>query len=174
MRPAAIGLGILVIASPAMARLWKPTPAQVASDYATITHNKGAEGRVIVGWLASPIMTGPTMGQLLDRYIVISIIHTRQAPGGTTSWDDVEGVQVTDGNGQALKEIVGDAVPPMLVGITASSDATMRQNTQGKGKVRWGIYEAGSVNACQPGKLVVNYEGESYSFDTPLPGCPKK
>lgn len=35
------------------------------------------------------------------------------------------------------------------------------------------IYEAGSVNACRSGKLPVAYEGETYSYDTPLPGCEK-
>ena len=49
----------------------------------------------------------------------------------------------------------------------------MKQGTQGKGIVAWGVWEAGSVTACQKGKLVVSYEGEAYSFDTPLPGCPK-
>ena len=43
----------------------------------------------------------------------------------------------------------------------------------GKGKMRWSIYETGTVSACQPGKLVVIYDGESYSFDTPMPGCVK-
>jgi hypothetical protein len=89
------------------------------------------------------------------------------------TWDDIQGVQVTDGNGQALKEVTPDVMPPALVGVIASSDAAMRQNTQGKGKVYWSVWEAGSVNACQRGKLVVTYDGETYSFDTPIPGCVK-
>lgn len=173
MRGFIFGLALVVAAAPAAARLWKPTPAQVAADYATINHNKGTEGRVIVSWMASPLMTVPTMKQLLDRYVVISIAHTRTGLGGTLTWDDIEGVQVTDGSGQALKELIGDAIPPTLVGLTAGIDAGMRQSTQNKGKARWGIYEAGPVNACQPGKLVVTYDGESYSFDTPMPGCVK-
>ena len=43
--------------------------------------------------------------------------------------------------------MTADSIPPALVGLTASADAGMRQNTQGKGKMQWGIYEAGSVNA---------------------------
>jgi hypothetical protein len=173
MRGLVFGLALVVAAAPAVARMWKPTPAQVAMDYATINHNKGAEGRVIISWMAAPLMTAPTMKQLLDRYVLISIVHTRPGLGGTVTWDDIEGVQVTDGSGQALKEVTGDAIPPSLVGLTASSDASMRQSTQGKGKIHWGIYEAGPINACQPGKLVVAYDGESYTFDTPIPGCSK-
>ncbi|MBA2589455.1 MAG: hypothetical protein H0U98_12615 [Alphaproteobacteria bacterium] len=173
MRAYAWGLALLVLAAPAAARLWKPTPPQVAMDYATISHIKGTEGRVIVTWMAAPLVPAPTMQPLLDRYVVISIVHTRQGAGGAVTWDDIEGVQVTDGNGQALKEVTPDTIPPSLVGMTASAEAAMRQSTQGKGKMHWGIYEAGAVNACRPGKLVVAYDGEQYSWDTPMPGCPK-
>ena len=173
MRAAVIGLALLVMAVPASARLWKPTPLQIAQDYATITHVKGAEGRVVITWMSSPGADSPIMKQLLDRYVLISILHTRTGLGGAITWDDIEGVQVTDGKGQALKEVTADAMPPTFVGLIAGMDAGLRQSTQGKGKVRWSVYESGPVNACQPGKLVVSYDGESYDFDTPMPGCTK-
>jgi hypothetical protein len=173
MRASAVALALLVMAAPATARLWKPTPDQLAADYVTITHNKGTEGRVVLGWMASPVIPSPAMKPLLEKYVVISIMHTRQVLGGPLTWDDIQGVQVSDGNGQALKEVPSDTMPPMLVGLIASSDATMRQTTQGKGKVYWSVWDAGSVAACQKGKLVVTYDGEAYSFDTPLPGCTK-
>ncbi len=173
MRALILGLILVAVLTPASARLWKPTPAQLTLDYVTINHNKGADGHVVIGWMASPTMTSPTMKPLLDRYVVISIIHTRPEPAGPVSYDDVEGVQVTDGNGQMLKEVTGDAIPPALVGITASANASIRQASQGKGKMYWGVYEAGTVNACQSGKLLVHYDGETYNFDTPLPGCDK-
>jgi hypothetical protein len=163
----------VLLATPASARLWKPTPEQVTADYVTITHNKGTEGRVILGWMTSMIVPAVALKQMLEKYVVISIMHTRQTPGGPVTWDEVQGVQLSDGEGQLLKQVQPDAIPPMLVGLMAASDASMRQNSLGKGKVFWSIWEAGSVSACQKGKLVVNYDGEAYSFDTPLPGCPK-
>jgi hypothetical protein len=162
-----------LLATPASARLWKPTPEQLTADYVTITHNKGAEGRVILGWMTSLIVPGVALKPILDKYVVISIMRTRQVPGGPVTWDDVQGVQLSDGNGQPLKEVQTDAIPPLLVGLIAASDATMRQNSLGKGKVTWSVWEAGSIAACQKGRLVVNYDGEAYSFDTPLPGCTK-
>ena len=167
------GLVLPAAVAPTSARLWKPIPEQLALEYLTINHNKGAEGRVMLGWMASPMIPAPTVKPLLEKYVVLSIVHTRQVPGGPLTWDDIQGVQVTDGNGQALKEVMPDVMPPALVGLIASSDATMRQSTQGKGKVYWSVWEAGPVNACQRGKLVVTYEGEAYSYDTPVPGCPK-
>jgi hypothetical protein len=167
------GLAVLAAALPSQARLWKPTPAQLAGDYTTISHNKGEGGRVMISWVAAPIMTGAILKQMMDKYVVLSIVHTRTGTGGVTSWDDVQGVTVTDGNNQPLKEVPAADMPPMLVGFTASADAVVRQNTQGKAKNHWAIYEAGSLKACEKGKLLVTYDGETYSFDTPIPGCEK-
>src|SRR5690349_12046161 len=172
MRALVSVLAFVLLVTPAMARLWKPTPDQLAADYVTITHNKGTEGRVIVSWMASAVIPSPALKPILDKYVVLSIMHTRQAAGGPLTWDDIQGVQVSDGNGQALKEVSADAMPPTLVGMIAASDATMRQSTLGKGRVYWSVWESGSIAACQKGRLVVTYDGEAYSFDTPLPGCP--
>ena len=173
MRALLPALAFILLTTPATARLWKPSPDQLAADYVTITHNKGTEGRVIVTWMASPVIPSPAMKPILDKYIVLSIVHTRQAVGGPVTWDEIQGVQVSDGNGQTLKEVSADAMPPTLVGMIAASDATLRQNTLGIGKVYWGVWESGPIGSCQKGKLVVTYDGEAYSFDTPLPGCPK-
>jgi hypothetical protein len=173
-----LGLGLVAVlgltpAAPVMARLWKPTPEQIAADYVSIMHVKGTEGRVAINWLASAVIPSPALKQILEKYIVLSIIRTRPTAAGGATWDDVQGVQVTDGNGQPLKEVPVDARPPTLVGVIATSEAAIRQSTQGQGKIYWGVWEAGSIGACQKGKLVVNYEGEAYTFDLPLPGCPK-
>jgi hypothetical protein len=161
-------------ATPVAARLWKPTPLQQAQDYAGINHNKDANGRVNLFWMASSTAATPTMKQLLDKYVVLNISHTTQGPGGGPPvWNDVEGVQVTDGGGQPLKEVIGSDIPPTLVGIIAQSQAGLAQATLGKGKIRWMVFESGTVNACAGGRLSVTYDGETYTFDTPMPGCPK-
>jgi hypothetical protein len=165
-------LFLALLAMPVNARLWKPTPQQLVADYVTITHIKSPEERVLLGWLASPVVAAPTLKPLLDKYVVISIMHTRTA-GGQVSWEQVQGVQLSDGDGQLLKQVPGDTIPPAIVGLMAASDATMKQGTQGQGKVYWSVWDAGSVAACQKSKLVVTYDGEAYSWDTPLPGCPK-
>ena len=171
-----IGLGLIaaaLLAPAAQARLWKPTPEQLGADYVSLVHIKGTDGRVAINWLASSVIPSPALKQILEKYVVLSIVRTRPATGGGATWDEVQGVQVSDGNGQPLKEVPADSRPPTLVGVIATSEAALRQSTQGQGKIYWGIWEAGSVSACQKGKLVVNYEGEAYSFDTPLPGCAK-
>src|SRR3954463_1732972 len=155
----ALGL-TAIIAAPASARLWKPSSQQLAADYATIMHNKGtAGGRVTIQWIAGP---GTTRGlqQTLDKYVVIAVSHVMQNPTGLSEWLDVDGVQVTDANGQALKEIAPDAIVPTLVGFISGVQATQRQSTQGKGKMKILVFEPGPVQSCVKGGLVVVYEGE--------------
>jgi hypothetical protein len=171
MRALVFVLLLIAVAVPASARLWKPALQQQMMDYLTITHNRG-DSNVMLVWMASPWVTAPTDKAVLDKYVVLSIVHTRRGADGAPIWDDVQGVRLSDGAGQDLKEVPSDQILPILVGRIALSEATMRQTTQGKGKVHWSVWEAGAVNACQRGKLVVAYAGESYSYDTPVPGCP--
>lgn len=164
--------GVLALAMPVSARLWKPTPAQLAADYTTISHNKGGTGgRITIQWIAPPVITAGNLAQVLDKLVVISVTHTVVAPGGLPEWEDIEGVEVTDAAGQALKQVPDDAIPPTLVSLIAAADATLRQSTQGKGKSKMMVFEAGAVHACTKGGLVVAFEGERYTFDTPIPGC---
>ena len=158
----------------AHARIWKPTPLQEAQDYATITHIKGSDGRVVLNWFASTTTTTATMKDLLDKYVVINIVHTAPSIGGAPpEWIEVEGVQVKDAAGTDLKEIIGGDIPPALVGMIAGIQAQAAQATQGKAKIHWMVFQAGAVNACTKGQLNVTYAGETYSFDTPMPGCTK-
>jgi hypothetical protein len=175
MRQSLMAMAMLVALAAnqsADARPWKPTPQQEAQDYATIAHNKGATGgRVVINWIAGPGFTG-TLPLILEKYVVISITHTVTAPGGLQEFQDIEGVQVTDQEGRALKPVDQNDVPPTIVSILATLEATVRQSTQGKGKVKNLVFEAGAVHAClKNGGLAVTFEGEKYTWDTPIPGC---
>src|SRR5690349_2615381 len=87
---------LLALAVPVSARMWKPTPQQQIADYLSISHNKG-DGGVVMVWMASPLVTGAAK-PLMDKYVVLSVIRTRRGPDGATMWDDVQGVQVSDGS----------------------------------------------------------------------------
>lgn len=169
MRAVVAVLLMLAAVMPASARLWKPTPQQQVVDYLSLRHDK-SDGSVSVTWMASPLVVAAAK-PVMDKFVVIQIIRTRRGPDGAITWDDVQGVQVSDGTGNALKEVPSEQILPLLVGMIATTEATLRQNSQGKAKVYWGVYEAGAVNACQRGKLNVSFEGETYNFDTPVPGC---
>jgi hypothetical protein len=172
MRALAFSFLLLVVAVPASARLWKPTQQQQTADYLGITHNKPTGENVVISWWASPLVSAPTMKPMLDKYLVLSIARTRRSPDGSVGWEEVQGVKLSDGTGNALKEVRADAIPPALVGMIATQEASARQTSQGRAKIYWSVWDAGAVNACQRGKLVISYDGEDYSYDTPVPGCP--
>src|SRR4051812_8462302 len=172
----AVGLSVLslLISAPASARLWNPTPQQLAQEYSSIAHNKGGTaGRVVIQWIASPAFTG-NVQTLLDRYIVVVMSHSTIAPGGLQQFEDMGGVQVTDAAGQALTEIPRGEAPPVLIGMLAGLEANLSQTTQGKGKSKIMIFQPGTVRACDKGGLAVLYAGEKYTFETPMPGCTPK
>lgn len=158
---------------PGDARLWKPSPQQQAQDYGTIVHNKGStDGRVSVTWLAPPGFSG-TAQQLFEKYVVITITHVLPTGGGLPEYQDIEGVEVTDEAGNPLKPVNPDQFPPNLVSMFAGADAVLKQTTQGRGKVKNLVFEAGPVRACEKNSgLIVVFEGEKYTWDAPIPGCP--
>ena len=171
----AAGLSFLSLLTsvPANARLWNPTPQQLAQDYSTITHNKGGTaGRVVIQWIAAPAFTG-NMQALLERHIVLVMTHSTVTPGGTQQFEEVGGVQVTDAAGQALTEIPRNEVPPVLIGFLASLDANLSQSTQGRARNKILLFQPVSVRACEKGGLALLYAGEKYTFETPMPGCPQ-
>lgn len=153
------------------ARVWKPTPQQEAQDYGTIMHNKGAkDGRVSISWLASPGFPG-TAQQLFEKYVVINITHVLPTGGGLPEYQDIEGVEVTDHAGNALKPVSQDQYPPNLVAVFAGAEAALKPSTQGHGKAKSLVFEAGAVRACGKNSgLVVMFEGEKYTWETPIPG----
>ena len=166
-------LMVALAASSAEARLWKPTPLQIAQDYSVIIHNRSPDGVVVVQWMAPTTITAPIMQEILDKYVVLSISRTLPTPAGIMAWQDVVGVEARDGGGTALKAVTDDALPPSLVGFTAQINAANRQSSQGASKAKLLVFESGKVNACAKGGLQVSFEGENYIFDTPMPGCVK-
>lgn len=170
-----IAILALVLAAPsAQARLWKPTPLQIAQDYTVIIHNKSPDGVVVVQWMAPTTITAPIMQEILDKYVVLNVSRTLPTPAGIMAWQDVVGVEAHDASGAALKAVPDEALPPSLVGFTAQINAANRQSSQGASKAKLLVFEAGNVNACTKGGLQISYEGELYTFDTPMPGCAKQ
>ena len=169
----ALGLALALFSvQTAGARVWKPTPQQQAQDYSAISHNKGAtDGRVAINWLVGPAFTG-NVAQMMEKYVVLTITHTITNAGGVNEYQDIEGVDVTDQAGHALKPVQTNDEPPNMVSLLAGIEASLRQSTQGKAKVKILVFEAGTVHACEKNSgLAVTFEGEKYTYETPIPGC---
>jgi hypothetical protein len=65
-------------------------------------------------------------------------------------------------------------IPPAITGLLAGLQAALNQSLGAMGQgIRWFVFEAGGVHACGPGGLSIPFEGETHSYETPIPGCPK-
>jgi hypothetical protein len=169
------GVLLLIHVSSAAARPWKPTSQALALDYAEITHQRGTRDLVIIIWLV-PQMLGVASEEareLLDKYALVGALHQHMLVGGTASYDANSLMQAVDDHGNALVLLTGDKIPPTAQGTLVILQAVMKKmiGPMGEG-IQWFVFEAGSVHSCEKGGLSISFEGETYTYETPIPGCP--
>jgi hypothetical protein len=160
----------------ASTRPWKATPTQIAGDYASINHNRGNGDVVTIGWWSSPTATpGSQLASVFERYVLISITHSHlnlREPATGLRFDDVDKLEVRDGSGNPLIPSEQDLLPPASIGVLATFEAGYRQGLGPRGKgTKFFLFDARAVHACEKGGISVPYDGETYTWETPFPGC---
>jgi len=172
-------LGVIfssIVFSPALSRQWKPTPLQLASDYATISHNKSDTDFVNVRWWAEPtVMPDTPLSGLLQKYIMISVVHFHiTVPGGALSTEEIDSLEVRDRADMPLTPIPRTALPPTVIATLTGFEASIRQSLGRLGEgTKFFTFDAGSVRACEKGRISVALAGETYTWEAPFPGCSK-
>ncbi len=165
--------GALVTA--AQARPWKPEGAALAEDYAEILDSRPSGDLVMLMWIVPQIVkNSPAAAAMLDKYVMVGVVHGHVQPGGVVTFDDITTLTANDADGKPLKLLQGDDIPPGvaggIVGITGVMRQTIGQMGQG---MHFFAFEGASVHACAKGRLSIPFAGETYTYDTPIPGCPK-
>jgi len=160
----------------ASSRPWKPTSSQIAADYASIGHNRGNGNFVTIGWWAVPTSRpGSQLVAIFEKYVLISITHSHinlREPAAGLHFDNIDTLEVRDESGNALTPVEQDALPPASIGLLATFEAGYRQGLGPRGKgTRFFLFNAGAVRACEKGGISVPYGGETYTWETPFPGC---
>jgi hypothetical protein len=172
-RAALLAVATTVLAAPAGARPWKPTPQALAQDYLQIQQVKANSELVLLMWIAPPMIAQPQFSAILDKYVVIGVAHGRPGVGGLL-FDDIPTLEVKDDGGNALKPVADKDLPADAAQSIQILTGSIKQATGMVGQgVHFFVFE-GNVHACEKGRLVVPYDGEEYTFDTPVPGCPNK
>jgi hypothetical protein len=172
---------LCICISPAWSRPWKPAPHELASDYATINHNRGPDKNgnsevVMLLWLVPQRFPENNPLRLtFEKYVVIGVVHAHMsASTGVATFDRSDALQPRDGSGNLLKQLSGSSVPPVLAGAMTAMEGIFRQSLGAFGQgMTWFIFEAGAIQTCDKGMLIVPYAGEDYTYELPLPGCPK-
>jgi hypothetical protein len=171
-----LGVAILGIPfSPASSRPWKVTPTQIVAEYAQINDANSSTDVVNIRWWASPtVRSGAPLAAIREKYIVVSVVyfHINQ-PGGTMSFEDIETLEVRDGGGKPLALVPRNELQPTVIGVLAAFEAAFRQSLGRLGDgIKFFTFDAGAVRACEKGGISIPLAGETYTWETPFPGCP--
>jgi hypothetical protein len=177
MKKSAALIAALLVSLPAAARQWNPTSQSLAVDYSMITESRPNRELVQIYWMTWPMAAGApqaTLRDLLDKYVILGVAHGQVDAGGKMVFNKDEGAQAASLDGTALKEISEASYPPAVAGAIAALGSFMRQSLGAMGEgVKFLVFESGDVRACEKGRLSVTYSSETYTYDTPIPGCPK-
>jgi len=164
--------------SSASSRVWKPTPHALARDYASIQDNRGKGEIIVLMWfvpqMVEPGATGAAaLTATLQKYVVIVVVHGRLDPtSGAMSFDEIDALEASDRNEKPLTPVRRDTLPPATTGMLVAMETLFRQSFGAMGKgMKMFIFEAGTINSCKKGLLSVPFDGETYTWETPIPGC---
>jgi hypothetical protein len=165
-------LGITFSSSSSSSRPWKATSIQIAGDYAQITHNKSSTDIVQIRWWAPPTVMPGTLAGILEKYIVVSVVHFHVNQGGTMSFDKIGTLEARDGDDKPLTLVARDKLFPAAIGALSSFEAAFRQSIGRLGDAtEFFTFDAGTVRACEKGGISIPFAGETYTWETPFPGC---
>jgi hypothetical protein len=173
---AAMGFGLFASAfsaSPGMARQWSASPQGAAVDYTQIIDSKPNGDFIFLWWPVPEAFPSDPNTQVvrnvLSRYVFLGIAHGRNGGAGLTYFA-VNDVKAADGASRDLSPLTGTAMTPEIAQTLAALQAIQHPMRQG---IRWFVFDGATVHSCAAGKLSVPFEGTTYTFDTPVPGCAK-
>lgn len=165
---------LLSTVSPSQSRAW-PRNGPSAADYLLINDNRGNGEIVMVYWIASPLIppSGQAARELLDKYIVIGVVHAHGTKEGTFTFDRPAALEASGAHDEPLQSLDMDTMPPAVVGTLAVLKSTLSRSLGAFGQgMQWFVFAGGSVHACAKGGMAVLFANEKYTYDTPVPGCP--
>jgi hypothetical protein len=176
MRLRAAMAALLLLSGPVTARPWKPKDTVLAQEYSVITDTRPNHDLIEVFWMTWPMGTdqSPMLQQLLDKYVILGVAHGQLDPGGKMIFSLDESVQAIGLSGTQLKALDETGYPPMVAGMVATLGGFVRQSLGAMGQgTKFYVFDSAGVRACEKGQLSVVYAGETYTYETPIPGCPK-
>ena len=109
---------------------------------------------------------------MIEKYVVISVVHFHTGQAGAISIEDIDTLEARDDHDEPLTLVPRAELLPSEVGMISGVEASFRQSTGRMGDgTRFFIFDAGTVRACEKGRVSVPFAGETYTWETPFPGC---
>jgi hypothetical protein len=175
---ACLSFATMAMLVPASARQWNPDSRGSALDYTQILHAKTGGEVVVVWWVVPEAFPSDSNTQVLKdvlgRYVVMGVANGRPTPNGAMGFSPILDLKITDQSGRQLSALPANVTPPELLQAMGAVQGIARQSLGAIGQgMRFFTFDGSTIHSCAPGKLSVPFGGETYTFDTPIPGCAK-
>lgn len=166
-------LTLVSVVSPAAARPWKSTPAMLAQDYSQIIDSRPNHQLIMLWWIPSAMEQSNEAKDVLDKYVVVGIVDAQVSDLGIFTFNPVQTLSASV-DGKPLHLLTAADTPPAVAGfLTIMQTGMSRAAGQIGAGLHWFAFSAGTFRACGSGELSIPYAGEVYTYDAPIPGCPK-
>jgi hypothetical protein len=165
--------------SSASSRIWKATREAKARDYVTINDTRANGDLVLLLWFVPQMVQAGTPGAanfsaILQKYVIMMAVHGHlDKTSGSVSFDDLTTLEARDQAGKPLPLMARKDLPPTTIAALSGMEALFRQSFGAMGNgMKMFVFDSGEVSSCKNGKLSVPLAGETYTWNTPIPGCP--
>jgi hypothetical protein len=161
------------------ARQWNPDVHASALDYAQIFHARPTGEIVLLWWVVPEIFMPNANNQsllnVLSRYVVVGVAQGRPGANGAVAFEKVPALQITDAASRTYSPLPDNMLPADVAQAIGSLRGLASQSPIGPiaQGMRWLVYQVDTIHSCMPGKMSVPLGGETYTYDTPIPGCVK-
>ena len=132
---------------------------------------------MIVLWLSSALIpdSSPNAANakaLLDKYMLIATLHAQLKTDGTFTPIEGEPVEARSVDGGPLPPLDEATQPPAIVGALATLQSLFAKMLGPFGQsVHWTVFDGSKTAPCGNGGFRLVFAGETYTYDTPIPGC---
>jgi hypothetical protein len=164
-----------------LSREWKATPEALAREYATINDSRPGGDLILLLWFVPEMSPANAPGSnvvaaMLQRYVVIVAVHGRlERTSGSMSFEELDPLTARDQTGKPLVPVTRDELPPTNTAMLAGMEGLLRQSLGALGKgMKMFVFDGGAVSSCKQGQLSVPFADETYTWNTPIPGCAQK
>jgi hypothetical protein len=166
---------VLLGASSASARQWKPTPQLQSQDYSMIQDNRPNGDLIIIFWLSPQMVADKDMQAILSTNLVLGALDAHIGSDGKVTFSPADSLTAKDSQGNSLSILKGDDIPPTVSGSVQTLESVFRQSLGSVGAaVQWYVLDGKNIHSCSAGGgFSVQFAGENYVYDAPIPGCPK-
>jgi hypothetical protein len=160
--------------APTTARQWKATPEAITRDYATINDTRPGGELFLLLWFVPQMISPNSPGAeaattMLRKYVVVMAVHGHlDRPTLKLSFEDITALQASDESGRALTPVAKDDLPPVSIAMLTAMEASA--GAMGNG-MKLFVFDGAGIDSCSKGRLSIPFANETYTWDTPFPGC---